>query len=184
MDHSEKLELRACDESRKPSDQLTEKENSYSCSKNDKGRLEHLHRLESATKSFESEREEEEDKHNGIHHLIHAFAEVEEAKNRNREICSVILSAVLLFALGENFMFFVPLAFGSAGVILYRLTSLKVWLLLAIGMILLHAFSFLYALAMALTIGAFGAVAMFAFCDIMVLIPMADLYLLGQYKKK
>ena len=95
-----------------------------------------------------------------------------------------LLSAVLLFALGENLMFFVPLAFAIAGLILYRLTSLKVWLLLASGMILLHAFSFLYALAMALTIGAFGAVAMLAFCDIMVLIPMADLYLLDQSKKK
>ena len=95
-----------------------------------------------------------------------------------------LFSAVLLFALGENLMFFVPLAFATAGLILYRLTSLKVWLLLASGMILLHAFSFLYALAMALTIGAFGAVAMLAFCDIMVLIPMADLYLLDQSKKK
>ena len=95
-----------------------------------------------------------------------------------------LLSAVLLFALGENLMFFVPLAFASAGLILYRLTSLRLWLLLAIGLILLHAFSFLYALAMALTIGAFGAVAMLAFCDIMVLIPMADLYLLDQSKKK
>jgi hypothetical protein len=95
-----------------------------------------------------------------------------------------LLSAVLLFALGENLMFFVPLAFATAGLILYRLTSLKVWLLIASGMILLHAFSFLYALAMALTIGAFGAVAMLAFCDIMVLIPMADLYLLDQSKKK
>ena len=95
-----------------------------------------------------------------------------------------LLSAVLLFALGENLMFFVPLAFASAGLILYRLTSLRLWLLLAIGLILLHAFSFLYALAMALTIGAFGAVAMLAFCDIMVLIHMADLYLLDQSKKK
>lgn len=95
-----------------------------------------------------------------------------------------LLSAVLLFALGENLMFFVPLAFATAGLILYRLTSLKVWLLFASGMILLHAFSFLYALAMALTIGAYGAVAMLAFCDIMVLIPMADLYLLDQSKKK
>lgn len=96
----------------------------------------------------------------------------------------IILSAALLFALGENLMFFVPLAFATVGLVLYRLTSLKVWLLLASGMILLHALSFLYALAMALTIGAFGAVAMLAFCDIMVLIPMADLYLLDQSKKK
>jgi hypothetical protein len=66
--------------------------------------------------------------------------------------------------------------------ILYRLTSLKVWLLAAIVLILLHAFSFLYALAMALTIGAFGAVAMLAFFDFMVLIPMADMYLTANKK--
>ena len=95
-----------------------------------------------------------------------------------------ILSAALLFVLGENLMFFVPLTFATAGMILYRLTSLKVWLPVSIAMILLHAFSFLHALAMALTIGAFGAVAMLAFCDIMVLIPMADLYLIDTKSKK
>ena len=88
-----------------------------------------------------------------------------------------LLSAVLLFALGENLMFFIPLTFATVALILYRLTSLKVLLLAAVPLILLHAFSFLYALAMALTIGAFGAVAMLAFFDIMVLIPMADMYL-------
>ena len=93
-----------------------------------------------------------------------------------------ILSAVLLFTLGENLMFFIPLAFGTAALILYRLTSLKVWLLAAIALILLHALSFLYALAMALTIGAFGAVAMLAFFDIMVLVPMADMYLSANKK--
>ena len=91
-------------------------------------------------------------------------------------------SAVLLFTLGENLMFFIPLAFGTAALILYRLTSLKVWLLAAIALILLHALSFLYALAMALTIGAFGAVAMLAFFDIMVLVPMADMYLSSNKK--
>ena len=93
-----------------------------------------------------------------------------------------VLSAVLLFTLGENIMFFIPLAFGTAALILYRLTSLKVWLLAAIALILLHALSFLYALAMALTIGAFGAVAMLAFFDIMVLVPMADMYLSANKK--
>lgn len=88
-----------------------------------------------------------------------------------------VLSAVLLFTLGENLMFLIPLTFATAALILYRLTSLKVWMLAAIVLILLHAFSFLYALAMALTIGAYGAVAMIAFCDLMVLIPLADLYL-------
>lgn len=92
------------------------------------------------------------------------------------------LSAVLLFALGENLMFFIPLTFAAAALILYRLTSLKLWMLCAIALILLHAFSFLYALAMALTIGAFGAVAMLAFFDIMVLVPMADIYLSSNRK--
>ncbi|MBR2063382.1 MAG: M28 family peptidase [Bacteroidales bacterium] len=95
-----------------------------------------------------------------------------------------ILSAVLLFALGENLMFLIPLAFATVAMILYRLTSMKLWFLCAIFLILLHAFSFLYALAMALTIGAFGAVAMLAFCDFMVLIPLADLYLLDTSKRK
>ena len=92
------------------------------------------------------------------------------------------LSAVLLFALGENLMFFIPLTFAAAALILYRLTSLKLWMLCAIALILLHAFSFLYALAMALTIGAFGAVAMLAFFGIMVLVPMADIYLSSNKK--
>ena len=96
----------------------------------------------------------------------------------------LVLSAALLFAIGENLMFLIPLAFATAAVILYRLTSLKIWLPCAIALILLHAFSFLYALAMALTIGAFGAVAMLAFFDIMVLIPLADMYLLDMTKKR
>ncbi len=95
-----------------------------------------------------------------------------------------VLSAVLLFTIGENLMFFIPLTCAAAALILYRLTSLKVWNLVAIALILLHAFSFLYALAMALTIGAFGAVAMLAFLDFMVLIPLADLYLLDTSKRR
>ena len=67
--------------------------------------------------------------------------------------------------------------------ILYHLTSLKVWMVLAIGLVLLHAFSFYFALSMALTIGAYGAVAMLAFFDLMALIPLADLYMLSSRKK-
>lgn len=93
-----------------------------------------------------------------------------------------VLSLVLVLVLGENLMFFIPLFFATLAMILYHLTSLKLWLVAAIGLILLHAFSFFYALAMALTIGAFGAVAMLAFIDLMVLIPLADLYMLT-YRK-
>lgn len=94
-----------------------------------------------------------------------------------------VLSAVLLFALGENLMFLIPLAFATIALILRHVTSLKVWLLVAIFLILLHAFSFYYALTMALTIGAFGAVAMLAFVDMMLLIPLSDIYLMAQRKK-
>ena len=94
-----------------------------------------------------------------------------------------VLSAALLLAIGENMMFFIPLAVATAALILWRLTSLKVWLPIAVVVILLHAFSFLYALSMALTIGALGAVAMIAFLDMMVLIPLCDLYLMFPRKK-
>ncbi len=95
-----------------------------------------------------------------------------------------VLTIALLVAIGENLMFLIPLFCGTAAMVLYHMTSLKVWLVLAIGLLLLHAFSFFYALAMALTIGAYGAVAMLAFLDLMVLIPLADLYMLSSRKKK
>ena len=79
-------------------------------------------------------------------------------------------------------MFLIPLCFTTAAMVLYHLTSLKIWIPVAIGVILLHAFSFYYALAMALTIGALGAVMMLAFLDIMLLIPLADIYLLNSKK--
>ncbi len=95
-----------------------------------------------------------------------------------------LLCAVLLFTIGENLMFFVPLACTTVAMILYRATSLKLWPLAAVVLILLHAFSFLYALAMALTIGAYGAVAMLAFLDFMVLIPLVDFYLTDTNRKR
>lgn len=94
-----------------------------------------------------------------------------------------ILSAVLLIALGENLMFMVPLTFATVGLLLYRLTSLRFWLLAAIFATLLHAFSFLFALSMSLTIGAYGAVMMLAFIDVMMLIPLADLYMMPSKKR-
>lgn len=94
-----------------------------------------------------------------------------------------ILSAVLLIALGENLMFMVPLAFATAGLLLYKLTSWRFWLLAAVFATLLHAFSFLQALSMALTIGAFGAVLMLTFIDLMMLIPLADLYMMPGRKR-
>ena len=87
-----------------------------------------------------------------------------------------LLSLLLLISINENLMFFIPLTLATIAVILYRLTRLKLWFLLAIALILLHAFSFLYALAMALTIGALGAVLMLAVLDVLVVVPLVDMY--------
>ena len=87
-----------------------------------------------------------------------------------------LLSLLLLIFINENLMFFIPLTLATIAVILYRLTRLKLWFLLAIALILLHAFSFLYALAMALTIGALGAVLMLAILDVLVVVPLVDMY--------
>ena len=92
-------------------------------------------------------------------------------------LLNFVLSAALLAALGENLMFLIPLTCSVAATLLVRLTSWKLWIPLAAAVIMLHAFSFLHALAMALTIGAFGAVAMIAFMDLTVLIPLIDSYL-------
>jgi hypothetical protein len=95
-----------------------------------------------------------------------------------------VFCAALVFTFGENFMLLVPFAVASIALLMWRVTNLKVWLLAAVVIILLHAFSFLFILAMALTIGAFGVVAMLAFFDLMVLIPLADLYLMPERIKK
>lgn len=94
-----------------------------------------------------------------------------------------LLSVVMLIALGENMMFLIPLAFTTVAMILYHLTNLRIWLVAAAGLILVHALSFYFALSMALTIGALGAVMMLAFFDIMILIPLADLYIIPNRKK-
>ena len=94
-----------------------------------------------------------------------------------------ILSVVLLLTLGENMMFFIPLAFATLGMVLYHLTNLRLWIPVAMTLILLHAFSFYYALSMALTIGALGVVMMLVFLVLVLLIPLADIYMLPSRKK-
>ncbi len=88
-----------------------------------------------------------------------------------------VLSLVLLLAIGENLMFFIPLFAATLALMLNRLTRLRAWYIAAVALILLHTLSFLYALAMALTIGAFGAVLMLAYLDVRVMLSLSHLYL-------
>ena len=95
----------------------------------------------------------------------------------------LVLSIALLLAIGETLMFIVPLCCATLAMVLYHLTNMRLWIPVAVVVILLHAFSFYFALSMALTIGALGAVMMLAFFDILVLIPLADLYLMPSKKR-
>jgi hypothetical protein len=88
----------------------------------------------------------------------------------------LLLSAILLFAIGENFFFVLPLALAAASVFLWRITTWRGWLLAAIVVTLLHAFSFLYIVIIALTMGALGVLPLFMVIYLALLLPLADLY--------
>lgn len=89
----------------------------------------------------------------------------------------MMLSFIALIIAGENMMFFIPLCIGTLSVMLWQATSSRIFPLLGVCLILLHAFSFVYIIAMALTIGALGLVLLVAFCHLIVVIPLAKIYL-------
>ena len=89
----------------------------------------------------------------------------------------MLLSFIALIIAGENMMFFIPLCIGTLSVMLWQATSSRIFPLPGVCLILLHAFSFVYIIAMALTIGALGLVLLVAFCHLIVVIPLAKLYL-------
>jgi hypothetical protein len=88
----------------------------------------------------------------------------------------LLLSAVLLFTIGENFFFALPLALAAASIFLWRVTTWRGWLLAAIVVTLLHAFSFLYIVIISLTMGALGVLPFFIVIYLALLLPLADLY--------
>ena len=89
----------------------------------------------------------------------------------------MLLSFIALIIAGENMMFFIPLCIGTLSIMLWQATSSRIFPLLGVCLILLHAFSFVYIIAMALTIGALGLVLLVAFCHLIVVIPLAKIYL-------
>ena len=73
--------------------------------------------------------------------------------------------------------FFIPLCIGTITLTLWKATSSRIFPLLGMAILLLHTFSFIYVLAMALTIGSLGIYLFLAFYYFMVLIPLAYGYL-------
>ena len=87
-----------------------------------------------------------------------------------------VLSIVLLAALGENLFTLIPLGATVISLLLWYFSNCKWVLLIGIALILLHAVSFLWALSMALTIGAFGAVLLIACFDLFALSALGRLF--------
>ena len=79
--------------------------------------------------------------------------------------------------LGENMMFFISACIGTITLFLWKTTSSRIFPLVGMVILLLHAFSFVYVLAMGLTIGALGIVLLIAFYNLIVIIPLANGYL-------
>lgn len=88
----------------------------------------------------------------------------------------LLLSAILLLIIDENFFFVLPLALAAASMFLWRVTTWRGWLLVAIVITLLHAFSFLYIVIIALTMGALGVLPFFILIYLALLLPLADFY--------
>lgn len=87
-----------------------------------------------------------------------------------------ISGIALLATLGENMIFFVPFAATTAATLLWNMKKWSIFPWMAIAVISLHALSFIYIVAMALTIGALSAIALltFLYCiNIAVLAVMA-----------
>ena len=94
-----------------------------------------------------------------------------------------IASVILLLIDFNNSITFAPLFCASVAMALYRILPARAWLLIAISAILIHALSCLSALAASLTIGGLGIVIAIDLADIMLLFPLADLYMLPDRRK-
>ena len=100
-------------------------------------------------------------------------------QNLYASMLTLMVGSIVFFfiAYQENMMFFLPLCIGTLTLHLWKTTSARVFPLLGMTIILIHAFSFVYIVAMALSIGALGLVLFLAFHYLIILIPLAHGYL-------
>ena len=100
-------------------------------------------------------------------------------QNLYASMLTLMVGSIVFFfiAYRENMMFFLPLCIGTLTLHLWKTTSARVFPLLGMAIILIHAFSFVYIVAMALSIGALGLVLLLAFHYLIILIPLAHGYL-------
>ena len=89
----------------------------------------------------------------------------------------LVLSVVLFFAIGENFFFAVPLMLASLALIFNIFVFLNILSLPLLLLIALLGCSFLYALSVALTIGALGVIMFIAFFYLILIVGLFGCYM-------
>jgi len=100
-------------------------------------------------------------------------------QNLYASIFPLIIGSIIFYLIAhrENMMFFIPLCIGTVTLYLCKATSARVFPLLGMAILLIHAFSFVYIVAMALSIGALGLILLVAFYNLIIVIPLAHEYL-------
>ena len=92
----------------------------------------------------------------------------------------LIIGGVLLGLVGDNQLFFIPLACGTIALAFWRMTNLKFLFPFALFLLVLHSASVLGALAVSMTIGVFPVLLADAALDFILAFSLADLYVLSR----
>ncbi len=91
-----------------------------------------------------------------------------------------IVAAVLLGLTGDNQLFLVPLACGTLAMALWRATSLKLFMPLAIFVIVIHSVAVMTAIATEMTIGLYAVLVANGILVFLLVLALADLYSLSR----
>lgn len=91
-----------------------------------------------------------------------------------------VLNLIMALVFTESFMFLIPLSCSLIAILIWQATKLKFMIPIAIALIILQSVSFYYLLAMALTIGALGAVMLLLFISVPTLIALTEIYIRKQ----
>ena len=88
-----------------------------------------------------------------------------------------VLNLIMALVFTESFMFLIPLSCSLIAVLIWQATKLKFMIPIAVALIVMQSVSFYYLLAMALTIGALGAVMLLLFFSVPTLIALTEIYI-------
>ncbi|MCI2082340.1 MAG: hypothetical protein LKJ93_04040 [Bacteroidales bacterium] len=91
-------------------------------------------------------------------------------------IVAVVVATVSIFTLKDDFFIAVPLFFTLAGMILWRITTLREFLLVSVAGILIYSIPFLYTCIIVSPVGQLPGTVTTAFYNLLLLIVLTDLY--------